>query len=525
MPNSQPAPARIAPRWSLAPSFRLRRLRHDAWHHRSVSIVLAGLLPVLVLAAVGRAELAIYPLSGSLMALFAHGVPYRRRALVHLGLLVGWTLGVAVSLAVAAGIADVPTRIAVMVLVAAVTKVVVDVHEIGAPGAVIPIFVFTGLMFSPQSWSDVGPHLALAAVGSVSAWLVVMTPALLRRPGPEVRAVRRAAELAQAAGEPGSPGHAAAFTAIHDAWALLDAAVPSPGRYRELAGVLDRAEHRLTHADQTVDTVRSRPDLRWTPHRPERRRAGMTERMRRAFLPGSAHLPYFWRLLLASAGAAYLSYFLGAERPYWAVVTVAAVIQPTITATYHRVPQRALGAVVGVLVFAVLAPQVASDPLFTAVTVLLLNAGAEFFVPRNYLLGQVLVTPMALFIAEFGRTYAVADLAPERILDTFLGVALALVATLVVVNPHLQRAVPAAIAALDAATDDGQRVARDSAASALERAGARRRILAARAALHTAVQQADAQWWARAYDVPAVAGADGRAHRALVALRERELVA
>ena len=102
------------PQWNATPTWGLVRLPQHPWHKPAVSVVVAGVLPVLVLLFLDQVTLAVYTLSGSLTAVYAHAVPYRRRAGLHLRLVLGWSVSIALALTTAAATDSVWTRIVVV---------------------------------------------------------------------------------------------------------------------------------------------------------------------------------------------------------------------------------------------------------------------------------------------------------------------------------------------------------------------------------------------------------------------------
>jgi uncharacterized membrane protein YccC len=71
-----------------------------------------------------------------------------------------------------------------------------------------------------------------------------------------------------------------------------------------------------------------------------------------------------------------------------------------------------------------------------------LSFGAEALISRNYWLGSVCVTPMALLVTEFAGFHEPGRLISERIVDTLLGAVVGLVAAVAVPERRWQRVVP-----------------------------------------------------------------------------------
>ncbi|MGX1488689.1 putative membrane protein YccC [Streptomyces tendae] len=138
------------------------------------------------------------------------------------------------------------------------------------------------------------------------------------------------------------------------------------------------------------------------------------------------------RTALGCAFAGYASLALGVGRPYWALVTAASLYQASLTLTWGRGVQRVVGNLLGVLLFAALVPLAHTGGLALVLCCAALNFGAEALIGRNYWLGSVCVTPMALLITEFAGFQDPGRLIGERVLDTIVGALVGLLAALAV---------------------------------------------------------------------------------------------
>ncbi|MER7813707.1 hypothetical protein ABTX64_41370, partial [Streptomyces sp900116325] len=238
----QPSSVRRLP---LVGPLRLAR-PSDMWFKPALSVVAASAVPNLALLAVGRLDLVMYTMAGSLCALYGHSLPYARRARTVAGVVVGMLIGMAISLVTASLTDSTAVLIAVGALLAAGQKVLCDATRIGPPGPVIFTFVTSAALFAPQHLGQVPGHLALTVAAGAVSWLVTVGPALLRREGPERRATARALSAAAAyADDPGHRTRHAAAAAVHTAWqTLLAAGRPTPVR-RELERLVVHAEAAL----------------------------------------------------------------------------------------------------------------------------------------------------------------------------------------------------------------------------------------------------------------------------------------
>ncbi|MCC8481783.1 FUSC family protein [Streptomyces globisporus] len=558
---------------ALSPASTLRLSPpSDTWFKPALSVVVASAVPHLTLLALGRLDLVIYSMAGSLCALYGHGLPYARRARALAGVVLGMAAGLAVSLVTASLTGSTAVLIAVGALLAAVQKVLCDATRIGPPGHVIFTFVSSAALFAPQRLDQIPGHLALTLGAGAFAWLVALAPALVRREGPERRAVARALEAAAVcAADPGPPhgngvdlgprnGNAvdpgprnrrAAAAAVHAAWrCLLASGRPTPVR-RSLerlvvqaeaafvapgpgAGAADperlRAWAALTRgrgpvpmpppAPGTADELYGIDAERAVLRAREGRRAARRALLRRLG-PGSPLLPVAVRTLFGCALAGYVCAALGVGRPYWAIVTAASLCQANLTLSWNRALQRTLGNLLGVLVFAAVLPVSRTGPLALVCCCLFFGFAAEALITRNYWLGSVAVTPMALLVLEFGGAHPAGELIGDRVLDTVLGAAAGFLAATLVTNRRAAGRVERALDATDRARAAAERTGADPAAAPAERDLARRRLTASLVELREAGDTAAGEWWQRALPEQRLLAAERAGHRTLAATAQR----
>ena len=375
--------------------------------------------PNLILLTLGRLDLAMYTMAGSLCALYAHNRPYAARARVLAGVVLGMTGGLAVALVAASLTASPVALVTVGALLAAAQKALCDATRLGPPANVVLTFISSASLFVPQTLDRVPGHLGLALAAGGWAWLIGMAPGLARPHGPERRATAHALNAAaarvdaHAAGEGEGRTRPAAAAAVHAAWNTLLSARAGETR-RGLERLVVRAEIALA-APADTDPARLRDwarDLRGTAPVPrpddlvdddeligvDAEVAADRTPLRRRLGPLA---PIAARTALGCALAGYASLALGVGRPYWALVTAASLYQANVTLTWSRAVQRVVGNLVGVLAFAVLVPLAHLAQAALVLVCLALNFGAEALISRNYWLGSVCVTPMALLITEF----------------------------------------------------------------------------------------------------------------------------
>ena len=561
MPGAHAKPPRIR----RLPFLAVLRLGSpsDIWFKPALSSVAAVAPPNLVLLAVGRLDLAMYAMAGGLCALYAHSRPYAARARTLALVVAGMLAGLAVALVTASLTTDALVLVLVGALIAAVQKTLCDATRIGPPGHVVLTFITSAALFVPQSPGQVPGHLALAAGTGVWAWTVGMAPGLVRPHGPERRttaqALRAAAAYAATGGTGESAGRAraAAAAAVQTAWQSLlpptrsTRSIPSSTPTRStptrstptrpaLRRLLVRAEVALAApADTDPERLRNRAlALRGNgpvpeaggPKEPAEELPGTgTEAEAALHAParplrdGLGHLaPVALRTGLGCALAGTAALALGVGRPYWALVTAASLYQANVTLTWSRAVQRVVGNVLGVLLFAVVVPLAHLAPVVLVLCCLAFNFAAEALMGRNYWLGTVCVTPMALLVTEFARPQEPGELIADRVLDTLVGALAGFVAAVVVTNRRAGDRVERALGTVERAREHAARTvaAERPAPAALE--SARRALAAAVVDLRAAADAAAGEWWQRALPEERVPTAERAAHRTLAATVRRQ---
>ncbi|MFD5138529.1 FUSC family protein [Streptomyces sp. NPDC058378] len=523
----------------------------EIWYKPALSVVVASAVPNLLLYSLDRLDLVMYTMAGSLCALYGHNLPYARRVHTVLRVILGMAAGLAVALVVGSLTDSTAVLIAVGALLAAVQKTFCDATRIGPPGNVIFAFVTSAALFAPQELGQVPGHMGLMLAAGAFSWLVTVGPALWRREGPERLATARALDAAAAyAADPGPRTRHAAAAAVQAAWqSLLAAGRPTAVR-QELERLVVHAERALmtTAADgagpeelrRWAAGTRARGPVPCPPPAPgtveqlfgidaeragQRMRRGRREarrRLLRALGPGSPVLPVAFRTLVGCALAGYVSSALGVGHPYWAIVTAASVYQPNLVLSWSRALQRTVGNLLGVLVFAAVIPLARLDPLALVLCVLFFNFAAEALITRNYWLGSVAVTPMALLILEFGGFQPAGELITDRALDTLVGVAVGFLAAIAVTNRRASGRVERALAAAVDARHRAELAVADPAVDTLVLETARRRLTASLVELRDAGDVASGEWWQRALPEEELLAAEQAGHRTLAATAQRQ---
>ncbi|MER5322586.1 FUSC family protein [Streptosporangium roseum] len=327
-----------------------------------------------------------------------------------------------------------------------------------------------------------------------------------------------------------------AAAAVNAAWHTLLLAPAGPGR-----GALERL---LAHAEETLATGSAADadrlaawagDLRRNRPLPE---TGLTEaeaaeltgiaverathrgrpRPLRAFHPASPLFPIGIRVAVGSALAGVISMAAGVGHPYWAIVTAASVFQANAVLSWHRALQRALGSVAGLLLFTALLPVSRAGQLALVLLVLLLQFVTEALITRNYWLGTVCVTPMALLLTEFPGYQPAGPLIADRWLDTCVGVAAGLLSCLLVTNRRTADRIGDALRRVAVTQAAAEHLLESGSPGAGDRSRARGLLVTALVELREVTEVAAGEWWQRALPEERIARAEQQGHRTLARL-------
>ncbi|GGG76507.1 FUSC family protein [Salipiger pallidus] len=163
----------------------------------------------------------------------------------------------------------------------------------------------------------------------------------------------------------------------------------------------------------------------WLRQRPTPERPLPVEPLR----PMSHRLIASGRIMAGCAVALVVSHLWGASHPVWAGMGALLVLQgPFLHINMHRAQQRMAGAVVGsLLAWVILAQE--PGPMVIIALIFVLQMCTELVIGANYWLGQIFVTPMALIMSYLAAPgLSGAQMAPERVLDSLLGVVIGIAA-------------------------------------------------------------------------------------------------
>jgi len=137
------------------------------------------------------------------------------------------------------------------------------------------------------------------------------------------------------------------------------------------------------------------------------------------------------RYLLGIAAAALAVATSGIGHPYWTFVTASVPMSaPDLHARLTRAAQRVIGTAAGLGVAALV---LAAHPSSYAAIIVIaaLQACTELTTGRNYSLGLVFFTPMALLLGDLMLPAPIGTLLTQRALETVMGLTIALAATVI----------------------------------------------------------------------------------------------
>ncbi|GAA1712965.1 hypothetical protein GCM10009809_06360 [Isoptericola hypogeus] len=418
----------------------------DATVAAALRVGAAAATTLALCAAAGRPDLAGFAALGALTILYGRYDPYRRRAalLATVGTL--FTAAFVATASLTAAGAPLAVTLAVVALIAGGATVGCTLVRTGPPGATIVVFAAAGGIAGPLAWSDVAERGATFAAGAAIAWLVGMSGYLVRPSAPARLAVRRAADAVRRAREAGDDvaSEAARGAVAHARGVLADDL--SHRRTRDVARVLAAELAAIAGAlDARRADIGSCPAGAGTSpaeELPPRRRLRDTAREVRPAVG--------WRLggvrvVVAGLVAGAVALVAGFGHPAWAQLGSTATLQGT---TPHHAVVRALQRGAGTVAGALLAwPLLAAHLSFaaTCAVVVVLQVVTEIVVGRHYGLAMLTITPMALLMTSLGVAADPAGIALSRAVDTVVGVALGVLAV-VLIHPRrtaTARATPA----------------------------------------------------------------------------------
>ncbi|QHA08119.1 FUSC family protein [Streptomyces broussonetiae] len=561
---------------ALSPRGALALHRVDGAFLFALRAALAMAVVALPIVLAGRPDLAVYAMLGSFTTTFGRNVPYARRARVLAVVGVAMTACVGCGSALAAwadpraGGAGAVVVAAATAVVAGATKFGCDATRLGGLGAVLLLFSFAVAANSSATFADVLPRTGLAAAASLVAWALAVTGWFVHPDRPQrlavaaaLRALAQLLEATAAGAEPARQRHRATI-AVLAAYDALGLAPPTHARQGPRGGVcvqltdmswsilvgsaglspngLSTARRLRLQAQALADRRRRPPPVlpgasRPTadPHGgegrlapgvaavPERRAARRASELitgcRRG---GPGHLSVWvvpaLRMLLGTGVSGALALLLGLGHGYWAAISAAAVLHSVnVRTTAQRAVQRSLGTVVGLLLaLAVLAAH--PGPAALAVVVVVLEFLLEYVVVRNYGLGVVFLTPLALLMSDLAAPESAGELVHDRGLASLLGIVVGLLCALLVSGGHAAVRAERALAQCEAAAEQAERAL---AGPGPPHPGVQMRLAQAVVELREADDAAAGELWSAGIDPVELAAAEQRGYLLLAGLLRR----
>ena len=415
MPPEDPLPRTVRPR-ALLFALPAAGRRWSAGLRAAAAVAIPGAGTVLA----GHADVALFVTFGAFAVLYGEGRPYRVRTRVVLT--ASALLVLAAGLGTAVGGIKSPAAIIVVVTAVAVLAVyTVDALRLGPPGALFFALVCGGALVATEAGADPVALLGCTALGCASSVIVSMAG----RSKPERFAVQKAVKAVDAVTEDaGVEARHAAGSAISAAWNAVHDARRGPDS--DLAKTLIAAHRRFADATGGETGVLPLP------------RPSVGYRLRRSASLRSHATVTALRVGATCALAGSLSASLGLTRPHWAILSALVVLQQGTDRVRANVRglQRFAGTAVGLGVFAGLS---VLEP--TGLALVAAIAGLQFcielFVPRNYAVAVVFITPVALLAGGAAVTGAVGPVIRDRLVETLIGVALAVLSQyLLAPNAH-----------------------------------------------------------------------------------------
>ncbi|MGW1505474.1 FUSC family protein [Streptomyces mirabilis] len=466
---------------------------------------LAMALPAVPLLLSGRTALAVFPMLGAFTTTFGRNLPYRRRARVLAVAAVAMTMCVGLGATLAAltdpqaGGLGTAVVIAAMAVTAGLAKFLCDATRLSGLGAVLMLFSFAVAANGPaDGLTDVLAETGLAATGAATAWALALVGWVVHPDRPQRLAVavalRGLADLLEQGGGADRAVHTRhrATAAVLRAYQSLSLSpLTTDQRHGERSGTCvfltdlawsllitsvrrqtpDAPTARYLRVQARYLTVRYRRPPSLLPHPmfeagPAARRAAELTVGSGTGSPG--HLAVLvvpaFRMALGTGLAGGLAAFLSFGHGYWAALSAAAVLHSVnVRSTLERALQRALGTAVGLLIaFGVLATHPA--PTALVALIVLFEFLMEYTVARNYGLGVVFLTPLALLMSDLASPAPVGTLVHDRTLGSVLGILIGLACALLVLHGRPAARVERALAACGEASERAESALADSAA-------------------------------------------------------------
>ncbi|ALR11694.1 hypothetical protein BST43_18315 [Mycobacteroides saopaulense] len=401
-------------------------------------------IPGAMVVAAGYPNAALYVTYGAFAVLYGEGRPYRVRAAVvataGITLMLVAAIGAMVGTHAPGGVANKAATILTLTAVAIPVVYTVDALRLGPPGALFFVLVCGGALGATEWGVDPMRILVCAGLGAVTAVIVSMAGAAIDRHKPERVAVQRAVEAVDVYARPGNAtvdARHAAGAAISSAWTALHDAGLSTSSDSPLVTTMLDTHRRFTETAVGRKTVLDHliPGDHVLVVRPS-----IWYRLRRSVRFRSHATITAGRVGVACLGAGVLSAAVGLTRPQWAILSALVIIHlgPDRLHGSVRGLQRFAGTVIGLVLFAVLY-QLSLTGYALIAAVATLQFCTELFLPRNYAVAVIFVTPIALLSAGVVTLQgSVTSIVRDRLAETIIGVAVAM-ASMYLIAPRAHR--------------------------------------------------------------------------------------
>ena len=374
--------------------------------------------------AAGDMNGAVLASVGVVTALYSHGRPYRNRALHMAVIAAAFALSSALGVWASASAVTAAVTVAVFAGLATFFCQALQVQAPGAYWFVLVCTIGTGI-----AGAHLNPVLVFGYVlaGGLFCCVVDAAGVLVDRRGPERAAMRTAdravSDYIASIGEAREDAaRQRAASALYASWAIL--VNYQPARSRPDAQLIDlrrqnlRLHLKFAGADDTgfdLPEVVGRPTL--------------LAHIRAALRPGSRPLWLAVRAAIATVVAGGLASLLGVGNVYWAASVALLLLHQDLDwlRTIAKGVQRVIGTLAGVLLAGgVLAVQ--PQGLWLALAVGVLIAAIQLTTPRNYALGVVFVTTLAMTQAFANVPHLdIPSVMFDRVCDTAVGAIAAVV--------------------------------------------------------------------------------------------------
>ncbi|MFF0473390.1 FUSC family protein [Streptomyces sp. NPDC004284] len=216
------------------------------------------------------------------------------------------------------------------------------------------------------------------------------------------------------------------------------------------------------------------------------------------------------RMVLGTGLAGGAALLLGLGHGYWAAISAAAVLHSVnVRTAAQRAVQRTLGTIAGLLL-ALGVLGLGPGPVTLVLVIVLFEFLLEYVVARNYGLGVVFLTPLALLLTDLAAPAPAGSLVQDRALSSALGVGIGLGCALMVVHDRAAVRAERALSACTAASERAERALEEGAVRSFPLV--QTRLAAAAVELREADDAAAGELWPAEIDPTELVAAERRAY-------------